>query len=231
MCALWNTGYSVDFSLSWAPLVRVFTLLLPSGGCKQPSRWMLLWQGSLPIKGPVAMAWEIQQSMKWLEEALGIGTKTGPGVCNKELTFEMLIPLPDLFREGSRARWQVGLSSLPMCWDPQKSPLPATPTPYSCVSGAPIWKDNIFFWGRCPTSKALCQLFPKSKCSQHSLSPSLRAPPPSILLLPTFSRNCLSDNVGMFPFLISPLDASFQRRKHLLILIIFIPFAWHVGDA
>lgn len=34
------------------------------------------------------------------EEALGIGTRTGPGMCNRELTFEMLILLPDLFGEG-----------------------------------------------------------------------------------------------------------------------------------
>ncbi|KAL6043343.1 hypothetical protein STEG23_034586 [Scotinomys teguina] len=42
---------------------------------------------------------EITRICEMPEEALGTRTRTGPGMCNRELTFEMLILLPDLFGE------------------------------------------------------------------------------------------------------------------------------------
>lgn len=100
MCVLWDTGYSVDFSFSWASLSRL--LYFPSA-----LRWKLVSQqlntavaGLLHWKRTSCNGLGNSRVYEMTEEALGLGTGAGPGMCNKELTFEMLILLPDLFGEG-----------------------------------------------------------------------------------------------------------------------------------
>lgn len=111
----------------------------------------------------------------------------------------------------------------------RKAPCLLPPPLIPVCTVLPYGKKTSSFGGGCPVPR-LCADCSLSKCSQHSLSPGLRAPPPSILLLPTFPRDCLSEyNVGMFAFLISPPDMSFQRRKHLLILSLYpSPGTWEM---